>query len=312
MKRIIFLSLFFLSILILFPKKIYACSIAGGYGSISCNAKGESSNISVPSNIEHKNGIITFSSLSEYISSKDIDRGFAYMEENCKEDLSQIRKRANDLANKKYVEGEYFSIFPLNLEKKQKLDDCFYIETSRLGDFIINETKVKEYCPAQEDPFGCTYVPMKSHTKYIEYLIKNPSTDSYLNLSLYLIFLILPIIFLFFLIKERELSIFFKPNKVNIIATVLLILMFPINKILLYIIGINLDLKTLIPYIIVSYSISSFVKYIYLKRKKISTLGLIILFVTTLVAGLMALTFKTETNQIIMKPDKTIQKYVPQ
>ncbi len=122
---------------------------------------------------------------------------------------------------------------------------------------------MKDYCYLSTVGFGECLPAKKSHIKFIGFLLTHPSVNAMSYMLPYLPYLGIIIGFLTYLYKRKEIKIFFKPNKFNIIFTLILGLFTPFFLTVLII-----GKEQFIGWVIGHYLITSLIKYVYTRIKK--------------------------------------------
>jgi len=198
-----------------------------------------------------------------------------YLDSVCVEDLKDItpifdQEVQNWMSTKKeYFLGGNLVFEPYSadreselIESKNAFGNCHYEDFKKVSNwFVVTETS-RDYCHLTGGGGGMCPQATKSHFQFFEFLLTNPNANTLPYLLGYLIAIGITIGFIGYLFKRKELKLFFKPNKFNIIFT--FVLGVPTFLLFLLFTGIEQIIVWTIGY----YIFSSLIKYIYLRIRK--------------------------------------------
>lgn len=148
------------------------------------------------------------------------------------------------------------------IESKNAYGNCHYEDFEKVGNWLVVTQTSRDYCYLTGGGGGMCPYAIKSHLQFIGFLLTHPNSDTIPYLFGYLIAVVIAIGFIAYFFKRKELKLFFKPNKFNIIFT--LVLGIPTFLLFLMFTGI----EQIIVWIIGYYIFASLIKYFYLRIKK--------------------------------------------
>jgi hypothetical protein len=148
------------------------------------------------------------------------------------------------------------------IKSKNSYGNCYYEDYKKVGNWLVVTENSRDYCYLTGGIGTCGGRATISHVKFFGFLLTNPNINTLPYLLIYLIVVGISIGFIVYLSKRKELKLFFKPNKFNIIFT--LVLGVPTFFLFMLFIGI----EQIIGWIIGYYIFSSLIRYIYIRIKK--------------------------------------------
>lgn len=148
------------------------------------------------------------------------------------------------------------------IESKNSYENCHYEDFKKVGNWFVVTGTSRDYCYLTGGGGGMCPSATISYTKFFGFLLSNPNSNTLPYLAEYLIAFVVIIGFLVYLFKRRDLKLFFKPNKFNIIFTLVL----GIPTLLLFILFTGIE--QIIIWIVGYYVFASLIKYIYTRVKK--------------------------------------------
>ncbi|MBS1266276.1 MAG: hypothetical protein MAG795_00243 [Candidatus Woesearchaeota archaeon] len=274
MKKILLFTILIVFALSL-SDSVFACSPAPNYISISCTPTNTLDENELPQGYRFYNEKLTLSSGYKFES---VDENFDFLTSNCQEDVESVKPELINLFKEynskehRYFTHERTEIVPYDetlIENNKNsrynpdnVGNCYFENVYKLGDFVVNEGGMRDYCHLTGGGGGMCPHATKLHLQFFGFILTNPNVNTLPYLFGYLIAIGVVIGFIVYLFKRKELKLFFKPNKFNIIFT--LVLGIPTFLLFLLFTGI----EQIIVWIIGYYIFSSTIKYIYLRLKK--------------------------------------------
>lgn len=147
------------------------------------------------------------------------------------------------------------------VKSKDAYGNCHYEDFKKVGNWFVVTGTSRDYCYLTGGGGGMCPSATISQIKFFGFLLSNPNSNTLPYLLGYLIALSLAIGFVIYLFKRKELKLFFKPNKFNIIFT--LVLGIPTFLFVLF-----TGIEQIFVWIIGYYVFSSLIKYIYVRVKQ--------------------------------------------
>ncbi|MEK6967002.1 MAG: hypothetical protein AABX51_00040 [Nanoarchaeota archaeon] len=274
MKKFILFTILVIIVLSL-SNSVFACSPAPNYISVTCTTKNILNKTELPQGYIYNNQKLTLSDRYRFITS---DSNFDFLIANCQEDVASVK---SELANlfKEYnaKQHDYFTherteivpydktIIENNKNSRYNPDNvgyCYFENVYKLGDFVVNEGGMRDYCYLSGWGGGMCPQATKSHIKFLGFLLTNLNFNTFPYLVGYLIAIGFAIGVIGYLFKRKELKLFFNPNKFNIIFTLVLGILTFFLYIFLFI-----RMEQFIGLIIGYYLFSSLLIYVYTRIK---------------------------------------------
>lgn len=293
-KKILLILLMFLFGLFL-SNPAYSCKPYPNTISIECNPNDIIQESTFPEGIifhSNNNGLLLY--LNRFIDGNINYKGLDFLVMNCKQDVGSIKQEVISISEEYNSEkherysNEIILIVPYNetiiaennnsynmLGNPDNIDSCYFKKMYKLGDFLVIESGMKDYCVIKDNVFGMCPGAVKIQPKAMLSLLSPQNKFSikyFLRLFSYIIVLGIIVGFIIYLLKRKEIRLFFKPNKFSITSTIILttLLLLAYYLLLFYMFLPTWTITSIIPLdiIIYSYLFSSLVKYIYVKVKK--------------------------------------------